>query len=64
MKTQRTHRASDVVGLVSVPVGVEHRADPVAPGILVLHQDVGQADPRREQQLLQETGDIVLKRGF
>lgn len=50
-ETRRSHRSSDVVGLLIVPVGVEHRADPVAPGVLVLHKDVGQADPRREQQL-------------
>lgn len=64
MKTQRTHGSSDVVGLISVPVGVEHWTDTVAPGVLVLHQDVGQADPRREQQVPQETGDKVFKRGF
>lgn len=64
MKTQRTHRSSDVVGLVIVPVGVEHRADPVAPGVLVLHEDVGQANPCREQQIPQEAGHKVFERGF
>lgn len=64
VKTQRTHSSSDVVGLVGVPVGVEHRADPVAPGVLVLQKDVGQADPRREQQIPQVTGDKVFRRGF
>lgn len=62
--TRRTHRSSHVVGLVVVPVGVEHRADPVAPGVLVLQKDVRQADPRREPQVPQVTGDKVLKRGF
>lgn len=36
-ETRRSHRSSNVVGLLIVPVGVEHRADPVAPGVLVLH---------------------------
>lgn len=45
-------------------VGVEHRADAVAPGVLVLHEDVRQADPCREQQAPQETGNKVFKRGF
>lgn len=57
-----THRSAHVVGLVGVPVGVEHRADPVAPGVLVLQEDVGQADPRREPQVPQVTGHKVLKR--
>lgn len=64
MKRVRTHRSSDVVGLISVPVGVEHRADAVAPGVLVLQEDVGQADPRREQQVPQETGHKVFQRGI
>lgn len=39
------YRSSHVVGLVGIPVCVQHRADPVAPGILVLRQQIRQTDP-------------------
>lgn len=57
------HCSACVVGLLFVPVGVQHGADAVTPGVLILHQEIRQADPRGKLQVPQVASDEVWRTG-